>query len=1021
MRTEFQADTPATPGTHPQPGASPHVPDHELLRLIGRGSYGEVWLARNVMGTYRAVKIVYRQTFETSHPFEREFAGIQKFEPISRSHEGMINVLHVGRSESGDAFYYVMELADDAENASTIDPATYRPKSIRSEIVRRGRLPLDECVRISLSLANALGHLHKRGLIHRDVKPSNIIFVNGLPKLADNGLVSELGESRSFVGTEGFIPPEGPGSAQADIYSLGKVLYEMSTGKDRLSFPELPTEWVDLSHDQLELEFHEVLLKACEGQAARRYKSADELHADLALLQTGKSVRRLRAMEKRLALFTRAGIAAGVLMLIAIGGYLFAERQARIERQNFLRVERAEREAREQLVNVYLAQARADRNSGQSGHRFNALAAIANASSLLEQMRGPSGTLATNLAGKLSDLRDEAAATLALSDIRPLDPLPAAPNVRWNEYDIFAGYQQWSDKTGAVFLRPIAGGDVITLTNNAKADDVLPLSADGKFLPAFYNDGSLRIWEIHARESVLTVRAPGSTILEFTPDSAQIAISRLNQRFMEFYALPSGEILRKLPTQRFPRDFRFSPDGELLAIWFPNTNFVEIIDVATGEGRQRLEHSGFVASANWHPSGRLLATGDADFKVSLWDPHSGKLVRTLNTHQAQVQSVVFHPNGQLLASTAWDGTTRLFEVATGRQLVKLLKAGQQLQFNRDGSRLMIDHLSLSSIPIPWCEVVSSKALAVLKEPDPANRQDMSGPWTVRFSPDGRLLASASYDGVRVWDTSTMVELQHFGEKPMFSALFDQSGEKIIGTGVNGYWEWKLSPSGNGPVWKPVLSDFRKSRLKHADASADGSVLAFVSPTNVYVRQGTNLVRSFYGSTDLHYAAISRDGQLVAAVPLNRSDGFNAYVFKTAAGQRVGKFPVWGRADVAFTPDNQWLVTGSASEFCFWNLETLKPDRRIKRMDTGGGHGPIAFSADGKVMALTITRTFVQLREYPSLKILTTLQAPDPQMISWLCFDHLGRRLAVANETHIIHVWDLRAVREELAKLRLDWK
>jgi len=1007
---------PATPELHSQPGAPPRVPDHDLLRLVGRGSYGEVWLARSVMGTYRAVKIVYRRTFETSHPFEREFAGIQKFEPISRSHEGMINVLHVGRSESGDAFYYVMELADDAQDMPAIDPATYSPKSIRSEIVRRGRLPLDECVRISLSLANALGHLHKRGLIHRDVKPSNIIFVNGLPKLADIGLVSELGESRSFVGTEGFIPPEGPGSAQADIYSLGKVFYEMSTGKDRLSFPELPAEWVELSHEQLELEFHEILLKACEGQADKRYKSAEELHADLALLQTGKSVRKLRAMEKRLALFTRAGIAAGVLMLIAIGGYLFAERQARIQRQNFLRVERAEREAREQLVNVYLAQARAERNSGQSGQRFNALAAIANASSLLEEMREPNGTLATNLAQKLGELRDEAAAALALTDIRALDPLPVAPNAQWHEYDIFAGFQSWCDKTGALLLRPLTGGDVITLTNNAKADDVLPLSADGKYLPAFYSDGSLRIWDVRARETVLTVRAPGLTILEFTPDSAHIAISRLNQRFIEFYSLPSGELFKTLPTRRFPRDFRFSPDGKSLAIWFLNTNFVEIIDVTTGESRQRLQHSGLITSANWHPSGQFLAAGDTDYKVSLWNPLSGELVRTLATHQAHVMDAVFHPNGQLLASTGWDGTTRLFEVATGRQLVTLLHSGLRLQFNRDGSRLMIDHLSL--LPMPWCEVVESKALAVLKEPEPANRG--RGPWSVRFSPDDRLIASASYDGVRIWDANTMVEVQRLGESEMFSTLFDPSGERIIATGDKGLLEWKLSPGGNGAVWKPVPTDFRKPWLRHADASADGSVLAFVGRTNVFVRQGTNRVRSFLGSEDLFYAAISRDGELVASVPLNRSDGFNAYVFKTATGQRVGKFPVWGRADVVFTPDKKWLVTGAAREFCFWNLETLKPGRRIPRVNTGTLHGPLAFSADGKLMALAITRTFVQLREYPSLKVLATLQTPDPQMISWLSFDHSGRRLAVANETHLIHIWDLRTVREELAKLRLDW-
>src|ERR1041384_8035910 len=73
------------------PVSKPHVPDHELLRLIGRGSYGEVWLARSVVGTFRAVKVVYRNAFDRDRPYEREFGGMLKFEPISRSHEGLVD------------------------------------------------------------------------------------------------------------------------------------------------------------------------------------------------------------------------------------------------------------------------------------------------------------------------------------------------------------------------------------------------------------------------------------------------------------------------------------------------------------------------------------------------------------------------------------------------------------------------------------------------------------------------------------------------------------------------------------------------------------------------------------------------------------------------------------------------------------------------------------------------------------------------------------------------------------------
>src|SRR5689334_20544233 len=84
----------------------PLVPDHELLRRIGKGSYGEVWLARNVMGAYRAVKIVYRDRFESERPYQREFEGIRRFEPISRSHPSQLSILHIGCGP--DYFYYVM-------------------------------------------------------------------------------------------------------------------------------------------------------------------------------------------------------------------------------------------------------------------------------------------------------------------------------------------------------------------------------------------------------------------------------------------------------------------------------------------------------------------------------------------------------------------------------------------------------------------------------------------------------------------------------------------------------------------------------------------------------------------------------------------------------------------------------------------------------------------------------------------------------------------------------------------------
>src|SRR5437867_12478098 len=96
------ASTPALlcSGAGPRHDSAPTIPDHELLRGIGGGSYGDVWLARSVMGTLRAVKVVWRQTFEQAIHFEREYRGLQKFEPVSRSHEGVVDILQIGRNDT---------------------------------------------------------------------------------------------------------------------------------------------------------------------------------------------------------------------------------------------------------------------------------------------------------------------------------------------------------------------------------------------------------------------------------------------------------------------------------------------------------------------------------------------------------------------------------------------------------------------------------------------------------------------------------------------------------------------------------------------------------------------------------------------------------------------------------------------------------------------------------------------------------------------------------------------------------
>src|SRR5205807_3953952 len=115
---------------------------------------------------------------------------------------------------------YVMELADDSnaecgvrnaesdsnrETSRASAPHLYTPHTLRADL-EHGRLPVERVLEIGLALTEALGHLHGHGLVHRDVKPSNVIFVNGKPKLADIGLVTDASDTCSIVGTEGYLP-----------------------------------------------------------------------------------------------------------------------------------------------------------------------------------------------------------------------------------------------------------------------------------------------------------------------------------------------------------------------------------------------------------------------------------------------------------------------------------------------------------------------------------------------------------------------------------------------------------------------------------------------------------------------------------------------------------------------------------------------------------------------------------------------------------------------------------------------
>lgn len=291
VRPAAEGDAVTQPAA-PEPSGDPlpAAPEYELFPPhFGEGGFGKVWLVRNAIGQWQALKAVYQSKFRSNpKAYEAEFRGLQSYKPISEKHPGLLRIELVSKMKEEGYFYYVMELGDALSPGWEQQPKLYRPKDLETlhRHAYERRLPPGECLGIGTTLADALNYLHQQGLTHRDIKPSNVIFVNGRPKLADIGLVAAIrpaDQIKTAVGTFGFMPPppEPAGTPQADVYALGMLLYVISTGQDPDAFPDLSTSLMDRSGHAEFIKLNAVILKACQPDLTRRYSSAAELLAAL--------------------------------------------------------------------------------------------------------------------------------------------------------------------------------------------------------------------------------------------------------------------------------------------------------------------------------------------------------------------------------------------------------------------------------------------------------------------------------------------------------------------------------------------------------------------------------------------------------------------------------------------------------------------------------------------------------------------------------------------------------------------
>jgi WD40 repeat protein len=1043
-----QIQNSVTPASRPRPV----VPEHESLRRIGEGAYGEVWLARSKTGALRAVKVVHRSRFADERPYEREFNGITKFEPLSRSAEGLVDILQVGRDDAAGFFYYVMELADPAAGESrncaskpqgsfeppfSQDPEAlirnYRPRTLDSDLSRCGRLPFQECVQLGLSISLALGHLHRHGLLHRDVKPSNIIFVGGLPKLADIGLVTELAEARSYVGTEGFIPPDGPNSAQADLYSLGKVLYEISMGKDRQEFPEPRTALVDDPDAPSMLELNAIVVKACARDRRERYQSAEDMHADLALLHSGRSVKRKHVLERRIAWMSKVGPVVTVLAVLATGAYLMQRRQtaeilrlASEEVRQRARAQSALALADENLVRLELQQAEQALTSDRAAmglaelahvlreHPTNQVAAERTVAALSQRnfllpaipslhLSSPVSGLEFTSDGKLLFVACEDKRAL-LCDIRNGETreLPECEAVIDRAAFSADGQElitlgrdhivRFSNVQNGQSSRP-----PITVARNSRFAEMTPAGSRLGFLAA---NRQIQVWDLQSNQLIgAPVSVPGELAHVCLSDDGESCLTITTDWRSQVWRSGTGqaqspEVLCWLRVM-LPS---FSPDGRLVALGSEQKSARMRDAESLRVVGSALEHESWLTAIQFSPDSRRVATGSADRTTRVWDAYTGQSLTPVMRHQGPVQSVQFSPEGHRLLVVTGDNRVRVWDAVTGQPLaepVETMAEIQLAQFSPDGTSVLV---AANDGTVRVFDLRVARTLPRLL-PNDAPLRD------AEFSPDGSQVVTVN-EGWTVWLWNwkkfpmDRVALRHWDK--VHSADFSPDGSLLVTTAEDKMARvWKTATG--KPAGKPFAHDaqvfqaqFDPSGGRIVTAAEDGKVRLWDLLT------GRSLGEPMSHGATVTHVEFSRDGRRV----VTSARDFVTRIWELNPQPRMlAEMRHEGYAGVVQSPDGLRFATFSADRTArIWDAHSGAPLSPALKHNTGITTAD--FSQDARRLVTGSSDGRTRIWDLSNWQSISGPPHEGGVGVSLFCPD--GERVITGSDDGVARIWDSRS-------------
>ena len=1020
--------------------------EYELLEEIARGGMGVVFKAKQVrLNRIVALKMILAGRFASSEDIKR--FQIEAENAAQLDHPNIAPIYEVGKHKG--QHYFTMKLV---EGSSLSGRAGQFAKNHKAAVA------------MLTTVARAVDYAHQRGILHRDIKPGNILIdSSGQPQVTDFGLARRLettGEEASLtlsgaiIGSPSYMAPEQARGEKgltvaADVYALGAVLYEWLTGKPPFSGPNTFTvlEQVRTSiparpssvNAAVGRDLEVICLKCLDKEPHRRYASARALAEDLERWSRGEPIAaRPASSAERAWRWGRRKPTAAALVLVstvavatAIVGLAVSNARIRAQRieavQATIRAVAAEGVANEQMVHSALAQARGGRTSIAAGRRFEGLSALA----VVAKIR-PSAMV-----------RSQAVGCLALADARVLQEWRGGVGICFNHAcDLFA--ERDSNMNVLIFHVPGPDGKtglpMLRLPNSGPGAGRLPpgfggsqvaFSPDDRLVAVSGTDGHKRVYSLDGR---MVIDIPIGPACDFTPDGAGFAAASPGGPIV-IYDLHSGKSREQVKCDAGD-SLSFSPDGGRIATWnsYEGTD-ITVGALASGEFAT-LPHPAKVFTVAWHPDGTRLAVAASDSKIYQWDVaqigHPLPLP-TLTGHNSDVYDVKFNHGGDLLASSSWDDTTRLWDATSSEPLVRIAGGGN-LSFNPDDKRLTVTGSASARYQV--MEVASGRERRTFLPP-PGHR----GREAV-FSSDGLIMASVGMNTVRFWDLSDFAHYVAPLDLPLpdwgRSAALYPDGTGLFVSTNSGLWQTSITDQvghqmlPDGTVVRQRLVQPTLTKLLDLPTLGDGKIQCSADGRFIAVAQHGQQPRVVNLDDPRHptlltsapsttaYISISHDRKWVATGTWGSPAGEHV-THVTVCDARNGhsqELPVPYDANVAFSPDNRWLVTCTCQEYRFWEVGSWRPRHGVTR--NANIIGGIAFSPDSRTVAISPGRYGVRLIDADSGNEIVTFDDFDEEMP--VSFSPDGGQLATfrLNGTFAIRLWDIRRIRQELGEMGLDW-